>query len=115
MGTAGGSGGRGRRVLLVLIAFASVLGGVGGQFLPRGVLDVRTASTAQLAGLMGLLVLPALTMWAMVLDRRWRPRVRPSLHLTQLSPDPLSPAIIEHKPMRVVSAVREPAASQRAA
>ena len=57
----------------------------------------------------------ARTMWAMVLDRRWRPRVRPSLHLTQLSPDPLSPAIIEHKPMRVVSAVREPAASQRAA
>lgn len=74
MGSHAPAGSVKRRVALAAIACASVVGAVGAQFLPRGILDLRTATTPQLAGLLGLLVLPVLTLAAMMLDRTRRPR-----------------------------------------
>jgi hypothetical protein len=65
-----------RRVMLAVIGLASVGAAVGAQFAPVEVLDVRSASTAQLAGVLGLLVLPLVTVGAVLADRRFLGRHR---------------------------------------
>lgn len=55
---------------LVVVGLASIGAGVWLQFSTRSALPLSEASTAQLVGILGLLVLPAISLMLVVAERR---------------------------------------------
>lgn len=80
-----------RRAMLAAVGLASVGAAVGVQFAPAEVLDIRAATTPQLAGVLGLLVLPMVTVGAMLLDHQFLRRRRRELMRSE--PVPATPSL----------------------
>lgn len=59
-----------KRFMVPLVGVISAVCAVVGQFAPSHLLDLRSASTPQLVALLALLVLPAITVAAVLADRR---------------------------------------------
>lgn len=123
-----------RRITFAVIGVASVGAAVGVQFAPSGLIDIRSATTPQLVGILALLLLPLTTVAAIVVDRRlwlrrWRTRTRApvqidpmtvgeeSAHISRPVPEPLDhtapvlaekPGTILHAPAPRTPAVAAP-------
>lgn len=80
---------RTRRVVLPMVCVASAAAAVAAQFAPSHLIDIRSASTGQLVGVLLLLALPAATLAAMFTERRVR---RPQPQVAAVEPTPLIPA-----------------------
>lgn len=98
-----------RRAMLVAVGLASVGAAVGVQFAPAEVIDIRAASTTQLAGVLGLLVLPMVTVGALLLDHRFLRRRRVEASIEQAVavsavPETVTAARPIEKPAAVVHA-----------
>lgn len=84
------------RLVLLVIGLGSIGAAVGAQFAPQSLFDVRSASTPQLLGLLGLLILPAVTACALLADARLLRRRRlstPSPEQDLAPRQPVSPAV----------------------
>lgn len=109
---------RTKRVVLPLVCAVSAAGAVAAQFAPSHLLDIRSATTPQLIGVLLLLALPIATLAAIVTERRFRPRARAAETETTavpvLAPIAVTTEAVSAADVVLARSVASPAARQHA-